>query len=374
MKFELTKEQQMIQKSAADFAKNTLEPIAFDIDRTGEYPSVAIKAMAAHDFMGITIPTEFGGIDTDYLSVALISEAFGKANAAAAAIAIAHAVMAAGTIAKYGSVELKNNYLSAMANGEILGGYALAEPNAALASGPDKVVAVKDGDKYLLNGKKFFVANGGVADVYVVIAQTNEEAGQKGVSAFVVDASEATVVRSVDKLGLRAFPTAEIKFKNAKAVLLGAEEDGVKIMKDIQARADVAFGAVAVGIGQAALEESITHCQNRVQFGNPIGKIQAVQWLLAEMATNIHMMRLAVYKAVNSVQENDNYIYDAAFMKMYVMKAGVDAGMNAVQIHGGIGYSREHNIERYFRDIRGAFNIENVSEYPQKIIAGMLLK
>jgi alkylation response protein AidB-like acyl-CoA dehydrogenase len=372
MNFKLTKEQQMIQKSAVDFAKSTLEPIAFDIDRTAEYPADAVKAMAAHDFLGVTIPEEFGGMGADYLSVALIAEAFGKANAAVGAIAISHAVMAAGAIAKYGSAELKKAYLPAMAKGEKLGGYALAEPGAALASGPDKVVAVKDGDKYVLNGKKFFVANGGVADVYVVIAQTNEEAGQKGVSAFVVDASDVTVIRKVDKLGLRAFPTAEVEFKNAKAVLLGTEEDGVKIMNDIQAHADVAFGALAVGVGQAALEESTEHSNTRIQFGKPIGNLQAVQWMLAEIATNVHIMRLAVYSAAVSMQEND--INGAVFMKMYAMKASMDIGMNAVQIHGGIGYSREHNIERYFRDIRGAFNIENANEYPQKIIAGKLLK
>lgn len=374
MNYELTKEQQMIQKSAVDFAKSTLEPIAYDIDRSAEYPSDAVKAMAAHDFLGVLIPSEFGGMGADYLSASLMFEAFGKVNAAASAIAISHVVMAADTIAKYGSQELKKAYLPAMAKGEKLGGYALAEPGGALASGKDKVVAVKDGDKYILNGKKFVVANGGVADVYVVIAQTNEEAGQKGVSAFVVDASDITVVRKVDKLGLRAFPTAEVEFKNAKATLLGTEEDGVKIMADIQARLDVAFGAMAVGVGQAALEESSAHSINRIQFRNPIGRLQAVQWMLAEIATNVHMIRLAVYKAAVSVQENSNYIHEAALMKMYAMKANVDIGMNAVQIHGGIGYSREHNIERYFRDIRGAFNIENASEYPQKIIASALLK
>ena len=146
-------------------------------------------------------------------------------------------------------------------------------------------------------------------------------------------------------------------------------------MNDIQAHADVAFGAMAVGIGQAALEASVEHAKTRIQFGNPIGRLQAVQWMLAEIATNIHMMRLAVYKAAVAIQENaEDYIQQAAFMKMYAMKAGQDAGMNAVQIHGGTGYSREHKIERYFRDIRGAFHIENASEYPQKIIAGSLLK
>lgn len=374
MNFELTKEQQMISKSASDFAKATLEPIAFDDDRSAEYPSAAVKEMAKNDFLGMTIPAEFGGTGADFISVALMAEAFGKANAATASIAIAHNVLAAQTIALYGSDAQKKNYLPALANGDKIGGYAFVEPGAALASGPDKLVAVKDGDSYKLNGKKTFAANGGVADVYVVIAQTNEEAGQKGVSAFIVDAANVKVVRAVDKLGLRSFPTAELEFTNAKAELLGKEEDGAKIMAETQARFDIANTAMAAGIAKAALEASTDHCKTRVQFGAPIGKLQAVQWLLSEIALNAHMIEMAAFQAAAAYDAKGNYIQEAAFAKMYTMTAAVDAGMNAVQIHGGTGYSREAKIERYFRDLRGSYTIENVNEFPQKIIASALLK
>ncbi|HZK02563.1 MAG TPA: acyl-CoA dehydrogenase family protein [Anaerovoracaceae bacterium] len=373
MNFNLTKEQEMIQKSAVDFATKFLKPIAYDTDRTAEYPAKEIAAMAEQDYLGVAIPEEFGGMAADSLSIALMIEAFGRANGAAATIVASHTVTAAGTIAKYGSEELKKNYLPAMAKGEKIGGYAFAEPGAALASGEDKVVAKKDDGEYLLNGKKTFVYNGDVADVYIVIAQVNEEAEQKGVAVFLVDADNVKVLRKVDKLGLRAFPTAELEFKDSKGMLIGTEEKGVEIMKNIQARTDVAFAAMALGVSQAALDESKEHAKTRVQFGSPIGRLQAVQWMLADIATNIHMMKLAIYRAAIAIDEDDNYINQVALMKQYVAKAGPEIGMEAVQIHGGIGYCRESNIERYFRDIRGAYNFENANEYPQRIIAASLL-
>lgn len=374
MNFELTREQQMIKKSASDFAKAVLEPIAYEDDRSGAFPVEAVKKMAEHDFLGMTIPEEFGGLDADFVSVALMAEAFGKVNAAAAAIAVTHVVAAAQTIAKYGTQAQKKAWLPKMQKGEILGGYGFAEPGAGLGAGASKVTASKNESGYTLNGKKTFVANGGVAQLYIVIAQTNEEAGANGFSAFLVGAAEVKAVKSVDKLGLRAFPTAELEFEDTKAELLGEENQGLKIAAEIQARVDIANAAMAAGIGDMMLEASRAHCQNRVQFGAPIGRLQAVQWLLAEIAVNVHLMRMAAYRSADCVDQEGDYLLEAAYTKMYAMKAGVDAGMNAVQIHGGIGYSREGKIERYFRDIRGAFLIENANEFPQKIIAGALLK
>jgi len=312
-------------------------------------------------------------VDADFVSVALMAESFGKANAAAAAIAVTHIVLASQTIVKYGTEAQKKQWLPKMQKGEVLGGYGIVEPGDSLSSGADKVTAVKEGNAYILNGKKTFVANGGKAGVYIVIAQTDEEAGAKGLSAFLVDAANVKVTRNVDKLGLRAFPTAELEFHETKAELLGEENQGAKIAAETQARADIAYAAMATGVCEAMLEDSKAYCLIRVQFGAPIGKIQAVQWLLAEIASNVHMMRMAAYKSAACFDQNDDYILDAAYTKMYAMKAGVDAGMNAVQIHGGIGYSREGKIERYFRDIRGAFIVENVNEFPQKTIASALL-
>lgn len=374
MNFELTKEQQMIKKSASDFAVSVLEPIAYEDDRSADFPAEAIKKMAEHDFLGMTVPEEFGGLGSDFVSVALVAEALGKENAAAAAIAVTHVVLAAQTIAKYGSEDQKKKWLPLMKTGEVLGGYGFAEPGAGLGSGADKLTAVKSGDGYELSGKKTYVANGGAAQIYVVIAQTDEEAGPKGFSAFLVEASDVQVTKSIDKLGLRSFPTAELEFAGAKAQLLGTENQGAQIAAEIQARADIAYAAMAAGISEKMLDASTNHCKTRVQFGAPVGRLQAVQWLLAEIASSVHMIKMAAYRSAACVDQGGDYFLEAAYTKMYAMKAGVDAGMNAVQIHGGVGYSREGKIERYFRDIRGAFLVENANEFPQKIIAGALLK
>lgn len=370
----LTEERQLIVKGLADFAKASLEPIAYDDDRNVRFPKEIIKKIADKDFFGFTIPKEFGGYEADFASVAAMAEEFGKVNASAAAIAMAHLVMAEQTILKYGTDEQKKKYLPDMVKGNKLGGYAYVEPGASLASGENKVVAAKNGSSYTLTGKKTFVANGGAADVYVVIAQTNEAEGLKGLSAFIVESADVKVTKNVDKLGLKSFPTAELEFNNTKAQLLGAENEGSKIAKEIQARVDIAFAAIGVGIAKTALEESVKHSKTRVQFGSPISKIPAVQWMLAEMADNLHILNILTNKAVACVDSGEDYLMESTYLKMFARKATFEIGTNAVQVHGGTGYSREANIERYFRDLRGLFNLEGINEYPQKIIAGNLLK
>ncbi len=374
MNFELSKEQSMIKKSALDFAKSVLEPIAYDDDRSARYPKEAVTEMGGIGYMGLLISKEYGGNAADMTSMVAVAEAFGKYNAAAAAILANHNIAAAQTIEKYGSDDQKENYLPMMASGNLLGGYAFAEPGAAITSGADKAVAVKDSGSYKISGKKTFAANGGEADVYVVIAQTDEELGPKGISAFIVEKSEIKAVKKIDKLGLRAFPTAEITFEDAKASILGAEKDGPKIMADINARMDIVNGAMASGVASTMLEACVDYSKIRVQFGAPIAKIQAVQWMMAEIAEAAHLIEMTVYAAAGKFDTGGDYAREAAYSKIYAMKASQEAGMNAVQIHGGSGYSREDKIERYFRDIRGAYNIENSSEYPQKVIVNALIK
>lgn len=374
MNMELTNKRKLIGKGMADFAKEVLEPIAYEDDRSTRFPKEIIKGMAEKNFFGLTVSEAYGGNKTDFTSVAILAEEFGKANGSAAVIAITHMVTAAQTIEKYGSEEQKKTYLPDMVAGNKLGGYAYLEPGASIATGENKVVAVKNGSEYTLTGKKTYVANGGEADVYVVIAQTNEEEGLKGLSAFIVDANDVKVIRKIDKLGFRSFPTAELEFNNSKAQLLGNEGEGLKIAKEIQARVDIAYAAIGVGIGKAALDESVKHANTRVQFGAPIGKIPAVQWMLAEMAERIHVLNILTYNAAANFDADGDYINDSIYLRMYAQKATFDIGTNAVQIHGGTGYSREANIERYFRDLRGLFNFDSINDYPQKTIASNLLK
>lgn len=379
MDFTLTKEQQLIQKMARDYGKEQLEPQAAEIDRTGHFPGEEIKAMAELDFLGMFFPLEYGGAGADFLSYILMVEELSRSCASTGAILATHCSLAAYPIFKWGDEAQKEKYLPEMCIGEKLGGFALAEPGAAFASGSDKVVASLVGDKYVLNGKKYYVANGGVADVYIVFALTNPDAGMKGLSAFIVEAGVAglSISKQIEKMGLRALQTAEIVFESvqiSKENLLGAANQGNEIYMDILANNGVVAAAQVLGIAQAALEASIKYAKERVQFGGPIAHLQAIQWMLAEMAMNIHLIRVSAYKVAALIDEGKPYAQEAAITRMFAAKAGMEVCTNALQIHGGYGYGRDMIVERLFRDVKGAIIFDSSSEYPQKIIAGNLLR
>lgn len=377
MDFNFTDEQLMLKQSARDFGKEQLEPLASDIDRNSSFPAQIIKELAKLDFMGLFYPDEYGGVGTDFLSYILVLEELSRSCASTAAILATHCSLATYPIFRWGSEEQKKNYLPALCLGEKLGGFALAEPDAAPTYSQDKVVAVKsEEDSYLLNGKKYYVSNGGVADVYIVFAVTDPEVGMKGLSAFIVDANTpgVTIGKRIEKMGLHGMPTTEIAFNNAKAKLIGSLNQGLEIIEETLAFAGIAFGAIIAGICQAALEASTNYAKERVQFGGPIANKQAVQWMLADIATNTHLTRLATYQAAVLADEGKSFTNEAAITKMFVAKAGVDVCMKALQIHGGYGYSREMVIERLLRDVKGAVIFENSNEFPQKIIAENLLR
>jgi alkylation response protein AidB-like acyl-CoA dehydrogenase len=378
MDFNLSKEQELIQKNAVNFGKEKVEPIAADIETDLSYPADTVKAMASIGFFGLGLPPEFGGAG-DFLAYALVLEGLGRFSASVAAIVQTHCSLAAYPISQYGGPEIKKAYLPDLAKGAKLGGYALAEPDAAPASGPNKVAAVQSGDMYILNGQKSFAYNGGVADVYIVYAATGPETGVKGLSAFVVDAGTAglTVGKQVDKLGLRSLPTTELTFKDVRipvSNLLGGEGQGSDILADVLARNGVASAAIALGILQAGLDASVRYAKERIQFGAPIAQLQGVQYMLAETAAYGKICESLLYRTASVIAEGKPYEVIAAALKMYAAKAAVDAAWNVVQIHGGSGYSKESPIERYYRDSKGCFVMETTAEYPQKIIAASLLK
>lgn len=371
MDFNLTEEQQLIKKMARDYGKEQLEPLAAEIDRSGHFPVETIKDMAALDFMGMFFPAEYGGAGADFLSYILMVEELSRSCASTGAILTAHCSLAACPILKWGKEEQKEKYLPQMCAGERLGGFAPA-------SGPDRLIAAPDGDKYVLNGKKFYVVNGGVADVYIVFALTNPDAGINGLSAFVVDADNTglTIGKRIEKMGLRALQTAEIVFENvqiSKENLLGAENRGKEIYMDILADSSVAAAAQVLGISQTALEEAVKYSKERVQFGGPIANLQAIQWMLADMAMKVHLIRVATYGAASLIDEKKHYSQDAAMTRMFAAKAGMDVCMNALQIHGGYGYGKDMIMERLLRDVKGTIIFDGSIEYPQKIIAGKLL-
>jgi butyryl-CoA dehydrogenase len=378
MSYLLTEEQQLIQQTARDFAKEYLEPVATEIDHKGEHPQEIVQKMAEHDFLGLFMPGEFGGAEAGYLSYVLIVEELAKISGAAASILVNHSSLAADTINRWGNDGQKQKYLPALCTGEKLGAFAYAEPGAAPGAGPQRVVAEKQGDNYMLNGRKYFVANGGVAGVYVVFALTNPEAGIKGMSAFLVDAEMPglTVARNIDKMGLKGCQTAELIFENvtvSQENLLGTENTGMKIAMEALAVANVAVGAQVVGIVQAALDDAVKYAKQRIQFGRPIASFPAIQNMLADMATNVYLARLAVYHAADLIEKGEPFETEAAIVQKYITRIGKDSLIDGIQIEGGYGYSEEMLMSRLYRDVTGAMLTESSMEYAEKTIAANLL-
>ncbi len=378
MSYVLTEEQQLIQQNAREFARAHIEPIAVEIDRSGAYPEKVVQNLADNDFFGLYFPSEYGGAEAGYLSYVLAIEELAKVSGGVAAILLNHASLAAYAIHRWGSLQQKQNYLSDMCSGKKLGAFAWAEPGAAPGAGPNKLVAVEQGDHYILNGRKCYVENGGVADVYVVSAVTDPEAGLKGISVFIVDAKTTglTVARTIKKMGLRACPSAELAFTNVQvpaANLLGTGGTGLSMIKETKAVANVAEGALAIGIAQAALREAADYAKQRVQFGRPIATFPAIQNMLAEMAAHIHLARLAIYDAAALIEKGERFITEAAIIKLFVSRIGTSALIDAIQVEGGYGFCEDMSVSRLFRDVNGVFLTESSVEFPEAMIAEEVL-
>ncbi len=378
MGYAFTEEQEIIQQTAREFTQGCIEPAASEIDRTALHPQELVQSLAEQGFMGMFLPGEFDGAEAGFLCYALIVEEISKSSGAMASILNHHAAMAAYSINAWGSKEQKEQYLPAMCSGEILGAFAFAEPDAAPGVGEHKVTARKDGNSYILNGRKCYVANGGEAGVYVVIALTDPGAGLKGMSAFLVDgdASGLSVVRTIKKMGLRGCQSAEILFDNVEIPannLLGAEGDGLAIVAKAQAVAGVAEGAMVVGIAQAAMDDAVKYGMQRIQFKQPIARFPAIQTMLAEMATNIHMLRLAVYHAAGLIENDEPFAAEAAMIKLAAARIGQNALIDVVQIEGGYGYSEDMAVSRFFRDIKGVITKNSSVDFPETVIAKSLL-
>ncbi len=378
MSYTLTEEQQLIQQNAREFAQEYVEPAAAEIDRTGAHPQDIVNKLVEQDFLGIFLPGEYGGAEAGYLSYILIIEELSHASGAVASILINHASLAGYAINRWGSPEQKQKYLPLMCQGEKLGAFALTEPGAAPGAGEHKVTAVKENDSYILNGRKCYVANGGAAGVYIVFAQTDAEAGAKGVSAFIVDSDAAglAVARTIEKMGLRGCQSAELVFENVRvpaAGLLGAEGAGLAIAGEAQAAASVAEAAMVVGIAQAAMQDAANYAKQRIQFHRPIASFPAIQTMLAEMATNIHLARLAVYDAASLIENDQPFAAEAAMLKLFAARIGQSALIDVLQIEGGYGYSQEMVVSRLYRDVKGALIKGSSADFPEKVIAGSLL-
>ncbi|UWG98091.1 acyl-CoA dehydrogenase family protein [Dehalobacter sp. DCM] len=378
MSYALSEEQSLIQQVAREFAQEYVEPLAVEIDLKDEHPAELLQNMGEHDFLGLFIPSEYGGADSDYLSYVLAVEEISRLSGSVGSILINHSSLAVYAINRWGSGQQKENYLPGMCQGKNIGSFAYAETGAAPGVGSAKLVATQEGNGYVLNGRKSYVANGGVADIYVVVALTDPEAGMKGMSAFIVDATTPglSVGRKIEKMGLRGCQSTELIFDNVQVTkenLLGAENQGQAIIAEAYAVAAVAKGAQVVGITQAALEDAVKYSQQRVQFRRPISNFPAVQAMLARIATNLHMTRLAVYHAAGLIDKGEPFAYEAAIIKNFVSEIGHSSLIEAIQVEGGYGYSRDMPVSRLFRDLKGTMIAETSEEYPIKTIAAGLL-
>ncbi|MEE9270467.1 MAG: acyl-CoA dehydrogenase [Candidatus Krumholzibacteria bacterium] len=376
---EITDEQQMIREMARKFAESELKPIAAEIDEKGEYPVEMFKKMAKVGFMGLTVPAEYGGTGTDTVCYSIVIEELSRVCGSTGLSVAAHNSLSMTPILMAGTEEQKKKYLNPLASGEAVGAFCLTEPHAGSDAAAIRTRAELKGDKYLLSGTKAFVTNGGFATYLVVTAITDPDAGPDGIGAFVVqnDFPGFQVGTIEDKLGCRASCTAEIVFDNCevpKENLLGGGGAGFRTFMKTLEGGRISIGAMALGIGQGALDEALAYAKEREQFGKPIAEFQAIQHMLATMATELHASRLMVYHASRVKDSGQPFSREASMAKLFASEAAMRAADKALQIHGGYGYTKDYPVERFLRDAKICEIGEGTSEIQRMIIARDILK
>jgi butyryl-CoA dehydrogenase len=379
MDFALTKEQEMVRKMVRDFAEAELRPIAAEIDKTCEYPKETVQKMGKLGLMGMTVPKEFGGGGLDSVSYAIGVEEISRVCASHGVIMSVNNSLACFPIEKFGTEEQKKEYLTPLANGQKLGAFGLTEPSAGTDAASQQTVAKKTEDGYIINGSKIFITNGAVADTIVIFAMTDKSKGTRGISAFIVDTKNPgfSIGTVEDKMGIRGSVQAELVFEDMLLPpenLLGEEGKGFKIAMLTLDGGRIGIASQALGIAQAALDESLKYAKEREQFKKPIGKFQAIQWMIADMATEIQAARFLVYKAAFTKDTEKRYSAEAAMAKLYASDTAVKATRNAIQIHGGYGFIKDYPLERLYRDAKITEIYEGTSEVQRMVIAGDKLR
>jgi len=379
MKLELNDIQKMIKKNVREFAEKDIAPVAAELDQKEEYPTKILEKMAKLGFLGVIIPQEYGGAGLDTISYAIIVEEISRKCASTGVITSVHNSLVAHPIMKYGTEEQKKKYLPILAKGEKIGAFAATEPSAGSDLGAMKTTAILKGDKYIINGDKTFITSGSEAGIIIIFAVTDKSAGSKGLSAFIVENTmKGYKVGSIfEKLGINASKTSELIFEDMevpKENLLGKEGEGFKIALATLDGGRIGIAAQAVGIAQAALDESIEYSKQREQFGRPIAKFQAIQWMIADIATRIEAARYLVYNAAYVKDKGERFSKEAAMAKLFASETAMETVIKAVQIHGGYGYTKEYTVERLFRDAKITEIYEGTSEVQRMVIAGDLLR
>jgi alkylation response protein AidB-like acyl-CoA dehydrogenase len=378
MDFHLTEGQRMAQQLAREFAAKEIAPYAAQWDESCTFPWEAVRKLADLNLLGIIFPQADGGAGLDYLSYVLVLEELSRIDGSVGLIVASHTSLCANHIYSVGNEAQRRRYLTPLARGEKLGAWGLTEPNAGSDASATQTTAVQDGDEWVLNGSKIFITQGSVADIYVIMAATEKSRRQHGISAFIVEGSSPglSAIPMKNKFGVRASDTAQLTLDNVRIPrenLLGRVNEGFIDTLTILDGGRISIAAMALGIGCGAYEEALKYAQQRQQFGQPIADFQAVQWKLADMATELDAARLLVLRAAWMKDQGLRVTKESAMAKLYASEAATRACNQALQIHGGYGYMKDYPVERYLRDAKICEIGEGTSEIQRLIIARQLL-
>lgn len=379
----ITEEHRMIQEAARDFARNSIATIAAEFDESGEFPLETIRQMGQLGFMGIEVPEEYGGAGMDTIAYVLAMVEICKADASHGTIMSVNNSLYAHGLLKFGTEAQKQKYLVPVATGQKIGAYSLTEPMSGSDAGTMKSRATLNeaGTHYIINGRKSWVTSGPHADTIVLFTMTQPEKKHKGVTAFIIETDKPGFIRGKKepKLGIRASATSEIIFDNYECPVenrLGAEGDGFKIAMTVLDAGRIGIASQALGIAEAAMEASIAYAREREAFGQKIGEFQMIQQKLADMKTRVEASRLLIYQAALAKREaaktGGRYSMEASMAKLYASETAMWVTTQAIQIHGGMGYSKEMPLERYFRDAKITEIYEGTSEIQRMVIARSL--
>lgn len=380
MDFELSREQKALREAVRDFANEVITPGAKERDHNHEFPLDIFMQMGELGFLGVPYPEEYGGSGFDTLSYAITVEEIARADGSLALGLAAHTSLGSGPVYYFGNEEQKHRYLAPLASGQAIGAFGLTEPGAGSDAGGTRTVARLDGKEWVINGSKIYCTNGRVAATTVITARTDRGNGESnGISSFIVENGTPgyTYGKDEDKMGLRSSVTSPLFFEDCRIPyenLLGKEGAGFKQFLAILDGGRISIGAMAVGLAQAALEASLKYSQERQQFNQPISNFQAIQFKLADMATQIDAARLLVWRAAWLKDTHQQFGKAAAMGKLFASEIAERACHQAIQIHGGMGYTSEMPVERYYRDVRLTEIGEGTSEIQRIVIARHLLR
>jgi alkylation response protein AidB-like acyl-CoA dehydrogenase len=382
MDFELSERQKMVRDMVRDFAEDNIRPHAQEWDENEKFPRELFYELGDLGIMGMNLPEEYGGADLDYISSALAVEEIARHDGSAALTVASHNSLGAGHIYLAGTEEQKEKYLPSLASGENLAAWGLTEPGSGSDASGMRTTAERHGDTWIVDGAKTFTTQGSSGDVTVILANTSPEKKQKGITAFIVehDMPGFSVSNKIRKLGMRASDTVEIRLDEVEVPdenRLGAVDEGFIDTLKVLDRGRIGIGALSVGLARGALEESLNYSQEREQFDQPISDFQAIQFKLADMATEVEAARLMVLRAARKAdrfpEAGERFTKEASMAKLFASEVAMRTTEEAIQVHGGYGYTREYPVERYFRDAKLMTIGEGTSEIQRLIIARQIL-